>query len=47
MLPGIDGFAVCRRLRRQGVDTPVLILSARDACPIGCARSIAAPTTTW
>ena len=31
MLPGIDGFEVCRRLREQEVWTPVLILTARDA----------------
>ena len=31
MLPGLDGFAVCRRLRKQGVWTPVLMLTARDA----------------
>ncbi len=30
MLPGLDGFEVCRRLREQGVATPVLFLSARD-----------------
>ena len=30
MLPGLDGFEVCRRLRRQGVDTPILVISARD-----------------
>jgi two-component system, OmpR family, response regulator len=30
MLPGIDGFEVCRRLRRDGVWSPVLILTARD-----------------
>lgn len=30
MLPGIDGFATCRRLRESGVWTPVLILTARD-----------------
>src|SRR5712691_4373153 len=30
MLPGIDGFATCRELRRSGVWTPVLILTARD-----------------
>ncbi|NOT24748.1 MAG: response regulator transcription factor [Acidobacteria bacterium] len=33
LLPGQDGFAVCRRLRRDGVDTPVLMLTARDAVP--------------
>ena len=30
MLPGIDGFTVCRRLRSRGVETPVLMLTARD-----------------
>ena len=31
MLPGLDGFAVCRRLRARGVWTPILMLTARDA----------------
>jgi two-component system OmpR family response regulator len=31
MLPGIDGFETCRRLREAGVWTPVLMLTARDA----------------
>src|SRR6476619_7037477 len=30
MLPGIDGFEVCRRLRDDGVLTPILMLTARD-----------------
>jgi two-component system OmpR family response regulator len=30
MLPGLDGFATCRRLRESGVWTPVLLLTARD-----------------
>ena len=29
MLPGRDGFEVCRALRRQGVRTPVMVLTAR------------------
>jgi two-component system OmpR family response regulator len=29
-LPGIDGFETCRRLRGQGVRTPILMLTARD-----------------
>jgi two-component system OmpR family response regulator len=31
MLPGIDGLAVCRRLRRQRVPTPILLLTPRDS----------------
>ena len=31
MLPGSDGFEVCRRLRKEGVWSPVLMLTARDA----------------
>lgn len=31
LLPGMDGFAVCRRLRQRGVRTPILMLTARDA----------------
>jgi two-component system OmpR family response regulator len=31
MLPGIDGFEVCRTLRSDGVYAPVLMLTARDA----------------
>lgn len=31
LLPGLNGFEVCRRLRRARVWTPVLMLTARDA----------------
>ena len=31
MLPGLDGFETCSRLREAGVWSPVLILTARDA----------------
>ena len=30
MLPGLDGFDVCRELRSSGVWSPVLLLTARD-----------------
>ena len=29
MLPGKDGFEVCRELRRNGIKTPILMLTAR------------------
>jgi len=31
LLPGLDGFEVCRRLRSERVDTPVLLLTALDS----------------
>ena len=31
MLPDLDGFEVCRRLRAEGDHTPVLFLTAKDA----------------
>ena len=30
MLPGLDGFEVCRELRKSGVWSPILMLTARD-----------------
>jgi two-component system OmpR family response regulator len=30
-LPGIDGFEACRQLRADGITTPILMLTARDA----------------
>jgi len=33
MLPRVDGFEVARRLRHAGNETPILILTARDAVP--------------
>lgn len=33
MLPLIDGFEVARRLRKNGTQTPILMLTARDAVP--------------
>ncbi len=31
MLPGESGFSLCRTLRREGVNAPILMLTARDA----------------
>ena len=33
MLPGRDGFEIARRLRRDRIKTPILMLTARDAVP--------------
>ena len=30
-MPDLDGFEVCRRIRRDGIDSPVILLTARDA----------------
>lgn len=32
-MPGLDGLAVCRRLRAKGLSTPIIMLTARDAVP--------------
>ena len=32
-LPGLDGLAVCRRIRNKGLAVPILLLTARDAVP--------------
>jgi DNA-binding response OmpR family regulator len=31
MIPGMDGFALCRAIRESGIRAPVLMLTARDA----------------
>jgi DNA-binding response OmpR family regulator len=33
MLPGMDGWAICRELRERRRGVPILMLSARDAVP--------------
>jgi DNA-binding response OmpR family regulator len=33
MLPGISGLEVCRTLRKRQVQTPILLLTARDGVP--------------
>lgn len=30
MLPGLDGLEVCKQLRRQGINTPILMLTAKS-----------------
>lgn len=30
MLPGIDGIEICKRLRQEKINTPILMLTARD-----------------
>ncbi len=33
MLPGMDGFAICRQLREMGSQVPILMLTARKEVP--------------
>lgn len=33
LLPGLDGLAVCRRVRASSPDLPIIMLTARDAVP--------------
>jgi two-component system response regulator MprA len=33
MLPGVDGFEICRRVRAAGDDVAILLVTARDAVP--------------
>jgi CheY-like chemotaxis protein len=46
MLPEIDGMEVCRSLRKQKVDTPVLLLTALDSVDDKVRGWTPAPTTT-
>ena len=46
-LPDVDGLTVCRRMRSAGDDTPVLMLTARDAVDDRSRGSTPGPTTTW
>jgi DNA-binding response OmpR family regulator len=31
MMPGMNGFELCKKIRKRGIQTPVLMLTARDA----------------
>src|SRR5580693_9444266 len=46
MLPGLDGFEVCRRLRRDG-DVPVIMLTARAMTSTSSGAWRPAPMITW
>jgi DNA-binding response OmpR family regulator len=46
MLPGMDGMAVCRDLRKQKIHTPILILTAKGQTAVSC-RLDGGRTTTY
>jgi len=31
LLPGVEGITLCQRFRRQGIDSPILMLTAKDS----------------
>lgn len=47
MLPGLDGFEVCRQLRAADRWMPVLMLTARTDVSDHIRGSTTAPTATW
>ena len=46
MLPEMSGTEVCKQLRREGNDVPILMLTARGAVPNVSPASKRAPMTT-
>jgi DNA-binding response OmpR family regulator len=47
MLPTMSGLEISMRLRRRGVRSPILMLTARDTVDDRVAGSTPALTTTW
>ena len=45
-LPDVDGFEVCRQLRRRERWMPILMLTARESVSDRCAAWTRVPTTT-
>ena len=45
MLPRLSGYDVCRRLRAEGVDTPILMPTRAARKPTASSASISAPMT--
>ena len=46
MLPRMSGFDVCRELRKRGIETPVIMLTARARRSTASSAWSSAPTTT-
>jgi DNA-binding response OmpR family regulator len=45
MLPGLDGITLCKKLREQGNNTPILMLTAREAVKDRVIGLMREPTT--
>ncbi len=46
MLPGINGYRICRTLRQERVWTPIIMLTAKDGSGTRSRRWTPAPTTS-
>jgi DNA-binding response OmpR family regulator len=47
MMPGIDGFTVCREIRRRIASLPILMITAKDKSTTASPGSMPGRTIIW